>query len=185
MSDDTNDDLAEKLKQAEAEAAQKDADDHAELEGQESADGDLENLKAELEKMTILAQRTMADFQNYKRRQEEEYGQMVSRANASLITSLLPIVDNLDRAIEHKPAEPAEWVQGIEISTNQLHKTLQEAGVEPIEPLNQPFDPDLHQALVQSPGPENTVVEVLEKGYKIGNRVIRHAKVKVGNGEEA
>ena len=104
-------------------------------------------------------------------------------ANARLIAAILPILDNLDRAKEHLPAGTEEWAKGFEMSLSQLHQVFTSAGVTPLESLNQPFNPDQHEAVAQGPGPKDTVIEEFEKGYKLGDRVIRHAKVKVGNGE--
>lgn len=163
--DNNTDELAQKV--AAAQAA-------AEEENQEQSE--LENLRKELEDMSELAKRTMADFQNYKRRQEEERAQMSTSANIGLIKSLLSVLDNLLRSQQ-------DWTEGIEMCVNQFKKTLEDQGVVEIEAEGQPFNPDFHEALLQGEGPQDQVVEVLEKGYKIGDRVIRHAKVKVGNGQ--
>lgn len=169
-------DLKKKLEEAKAQAAQKDAKDQAALDGSEQ-------LKKDLAEMTELAKRTMADLQNLRRRNEEERGTLVKMANLNLIAQILPIVDNLDRAITHSPGD--EWAKGIEMSLGQLHSVLENFGVKRMECIGQPFNPDLHEAITQGPGPANTVVEELEKGYLLGDRVIRHAKVKVGDGSEA
>lgn len=179
MADDQQptDDLAQKLAEAQKQA---EAEKAAATQG---ANDEPTNLRAELEQMTELAKRTMADFQNYKRRQDEERRVIITMANVDLIRSLIPITDNLDRAKQHVPAGAEEWFKGIEMCTTQLHKVLNDSGLKPIESLNQPFNPDLHEGLAQGPGPKDTVIEELEKGYMLGDRVIRHAKVKVGNGE--
>ncbi len=150
---------------------------------------EVELLKKELEKMTELAKRTMADLQNLKRRQEEEKRAIIIMANADIMRSMLPILDNLERAFKHMPDsakndQTKEWIQGLEISAKQLAKALEDAGLKPIESLDKPFNPDLHEALAQGPGSKDTVIEELEKGYQLGDRGIRHAKVKVGNGED-
>lgn len=149
----------------------------------------ITELQSQLQSMTEMAKRTMADLQNLKRRQADERHQTIILANIDLIRDLIPIVDNLDRAKQHLPEtiskdeKNAQWFKGIEICANQLHKLLEDSGVKPIESIGQPFNPDLHEALAQGPGPKDTVIEELEKGYMLGDRVIRHAKVKVGNGE--
>ena len=144
----------------------------------------LGKAKKELQQMTELAKRTMADLQNLKRRQEEEKGQLITMANVDLIKEILPILDNLDRSKQHIPKDAEEWGKGIEMSINQLHQVLKEAGLTPIESLNQPFNPEFHEAVAQGPGEKDTVIEELEKGYMLGARIIRHTKVKVGNGEK-
>lgn len=150
---------------------------------------ELSNLKQELEKMTDMAKRAMADLQNVKRRQEEERMHIIIRANVNLLKALLPVLDNLNRSLEHTPKDTppqvTEWITGNEIAIKQFKTTLTEAGLQEIEALNQPFNPDLHEALLQGPGKKDTVIEVLEKGYILGDHVLRHSKVKVGNGEKA
>ncbi|MDA1060870.1 MAG: nucleotide exchange factor GrpE [bacterium] len=143
---------------------------------------ELEKLRKDLEEMTELAKRTMADMQNLKRRQEEERKLLITLANVDLLRQTLPILDNLDRASQHVPEGAEEWFKGVEMSINQLHQIYNELGLVAMETLNKPFDPDLHEALAQGPGEKDTVIEELEKGYMLGNKVIRHAKVKVGDG---
>jgi len=175
------DDLAKKIQEAQNKAeAEKVAQTQ---QSNQATEEEISKLQAELTSMTELAKHTMADFQNFKRRQEEERRVIITMANADLIRDLIPITDNLDRAKQHVPQGAEEWFKGIEMCATQLHKVLNESGMKPIESLNQPFNPDLHEALAEGPGPKDTVVEELEKGYMLGDRVIRHAKVKVGSGE--
>ncbi len=146
---------------------------------------EFEKMREELNQMTEHAKRTMADLQNLRRRQEEERGQIIKMATADLIRDIIPILDNLERAKAHIPEDAEEWAKGIKMSIDQLHKVVLDAGLVPIEALDQPFDPALHEAIAQGPGPKDTVLEELEKGYMLGEQVIRHSKVKVGNGEKA
>ena len=106
-------------------------------------------------------------------------------ANAELIKACLPVLDNLKRAKEHVPEGGEEWFKGIEMSITQLQQSFANAGLTKIEALGQPCNPDLHEALIQGPGEKDIVIEDLECGYMIGERVLRHTKVKVGNGEKA
>lgn len=168
--DDQNIDLTEKLKKAQEEAK-------AQEEKEQANNEESDNLKQELEKMTELAQRAMADFQNYKRRQEEEQGMLIQTANIGLIKALIPVLDNLQRS-------ESDWTDGIKICVNQFKDTLKNAGLEEIQAEGAKFDPDFHEALLQGPGESDMVIEVLEKGYRVGNRVVRHAKVKVGDGRD-
>ncbi|MFA6991895.1 MAG: nucleotide exchange factor GrpE [Candidatus Gracilibacteria bacterium] len=167
--------LEEKLKAAKAHAHEKDQHDA-------HASGEIEELKKQLAEMTELAKRTMADMQNLKRRTEEERLGMMTMSNADLIKDVLPIVDNLDRAIAHMPEGAGEWYKGIEMSIKNLHKVLENNGLKKIETVGKHMDPNLHHALVQAPGEKDIILEELEAGYILGDRVIRHAKVKVGNG---
>ncbi|MFH1533944.1 MAG: nucleotide exchange factor GrpE [Nitrospirota bacterium] len=143
-----------------------------------------DKTKEELEQMTEMAKRAMADLQNLKRRQEEEKIHWIRMANADLMKKLLPILDNLDLAKKHMPQGAEGWYKGIEMSINQLQQTMQDAGLTPLETVGQPFDPEKHEALAQGPGNKDEVIEEFEKGYKLGDFIIRHAKVKVGNGEK-
>lgn len=138
----------------------------------------------ELEHVTELAKRAMADLQNLKRRQEEEKIHWIKMANADLMKKILPILDNLDLAKKHMPEGAEGWYKGIEMSINQLQQTMLDAGLTPLETIGQPFDPDKHEAITQGPGEKDTIIEEFEKGYKLGDYIIRHAKVKVGDGRD-
>ncbi|NIA01793.1 MAG: nucleotide exchange factor GrpE [Nitrospirae bacterium] len=141
-----------------------------------------DETKAELEQMTEMAKRAMADLQNLKRRQEEEKFHWIKMANADLIKKLLPILDNLDLAKKHMPKGAEGWYKGIEMSINQMQQAMQDSGLTPLETVGQPFDPDKHEAIAQGPGNKDVVIEEFEKGYTLGDFIIRHAKVKVGDG---
>lgn len=143
---------------------------------------EMDELRVKLEEMTETAKRAMADMQNMKRQSENEKREIIIMANAGLTKQLLTPLDNLHRALEHIPQGAEDWAEGVTMSIKQIDNTLKEAGLEEIAAEGENFNPDFHEALIQGPGPQNTIIEVLEKGYKIGDRVIRHAKVKVGNG---
>jgi len=172
-------DLKKKLEEAQKEAEK--------LDEAISNEQDLEPTQSEeLSQMTETAKRTMADFQNYKRRVEEEKKSWAIFANIELIKNLLPIFDNFKRAQAHAPKDANEetkkWLEGIGMSINQLEKLLQDFGVKKIEALGQKFNPDFHEALAQDKGEKDIVIEELDAGYMLGDKVLRHAKVKVGNG---
>ena len=141
-----------------------------------------DKAKEELEQMTEMAKRAMADLQNLKRRQEEEKIHWIKMANADLIKKLLPILDNLDLAKKHMPEGAEGWYKGIEMSINQMQQTMQDSGLTPLETVGQTFDPEKHEAIAQGPGNKDVIIEEFEKGYKLGDYIIRHAKVKVGDG---
>jgi len=176
------DELAEKLKKAQQQAAENDAQE-------ETQTSELDQVKQELATMTEMAKRAMADLQNLKRRQEEERFAMIAQSNAKLIEKLLPALENLNRAINHIPEEAnssepiTEWIKGLVLSIDQFKKVFEDMGLKVVESVGQPFNPDLHEAMAQGPGEKDTILEEFEKGYMLGSRVIRHAKVKVGNGE--
>jgi len=131
-------------------------------------------------------QRAQADFINYKRRSEQEQGEIVKFANASLMSSLLPILDDLERAFTSIPSQLARltWADGIRLIERKLQATLEAQGLSPIKALGEPFDPKFHEAAVHGKGKEGIVVEELQKGYKLHDKVIRPAMVVVGNGEK-
>lgn len=175
-------DLKKKLQEATKEAREKEAKEQQNNENLENAE--TENLKTELAQMTELAKRTMADLQNLRRRQEEEKLNWIKMANIDLIRALLPILDNFERSKQHIPKEGDECYKGLEMSINQFHQVIQNEGVKAIESIGKLFNPDFHEAISQGPGEKNIIIEEFEKGYMLSGRVIRHAKVRVGNGEQ-
>ena len=152
----------------------------------------VDELRAQLEEKTAEAQenldklrRTMADFSNYRKRHEKEQEQAAKWANARLITELLPVIDDLERAIGEACAngnEPA-WVDGIELVEHKLESALAKFGLEEIvaEP-GTPFDPNIHEAVLYQEAEnfgEGAVTGTLRKGYKLGDRVLRATMVSV------
>ncbi len=131
-------------------------------------------------------QRAQADFINYKRRTELERQDFNRFANANLILSLLPALDDLERALSSIPPKLAKhsWVDGIRLVERKFKSSLETQGLTPIKALGEPFDPNFHEALRQDKGKEGIIVEEFQKGYMLGDRVLRPAKVVVGNGEE-
>ena len=141
---------------------------------------EIEKLKKDLHEMTELGKRAIADMQNQSRRLKEEKIQILFMANADLIKAVLPSINSLKRALVHKPEGQNPWVEGLEMSINQITKILESAGLKEINALNQHFDPNLHEAVMEGEGPKDTVIEVLENGYTYNDIVIMHSKVKVG-----
>ncbi|NJN67679.1 MAG: nucleotide exchange factor GrpE [Chloroflexaceae bacterium] len=129
--------------------------------------------------------RSVADFKNYKRRAESERDELKRNANAGLLLKLFPILDDIERAAENVPAEVAAtpWWEGMRMITQKLLVLLETEGVTPIAAEGQEFDPNLHHAVTyeEARGQENSVLEVLQKGYMLRDRVLRPAMVKVGN----
>ena len=130
-------------------------------------------------------QRAAADYQNFKRRVEEERSETARLANAALVINLLPLLDDLERALRNVDASLAglTWIDGIRLIHRKFQAVLEMAGVEEIPADGQTFDPALHEAIGQAPGEEGKVVSVVQKGYKLGDRVIRPAMVIVGIGD--
>ena len=131
-------------------------------------------------------QRAQADFINYKRRSGQEKEEIGKFANSVLILSILPVLDDLERAFDSIPPRltKLDWVNGIRLIERKLRTDLEAQGVSPIKALGEPFDPHLHEAMRCGNGKEGIVIEELFKGYKLHDRVIRPARVVVGNGGE-
>lgn len=154
---------------------------------------DLETLRAQLaeergkaERFLANWQRAQADFLNLKRRTEQERGEASKFANAMLMLNLLPVLDDLERALDNVSTKLAglTWVDGIVLIYRKLLATLETHGLARIEAVGQDFDPNLHEAILFGEGEEGKVLEELQKGYKLHDRVIRPAMVRVGKGRE-
>ena len=155
---------------------------------------DVESLKQALAEEKERAadylanwQRAQADFINYKRRNEQDRQDFNRFANANLILGLLPILDDLDRALSSTPpAKSAKhgWLDGIRLVDRKFRAILEAQGLMPIKALGEPFDPNFHEAIRQDKGKEGIVVEEFQKGYMIHDRLLRPAKVVVGNGSK-
>jgi len=145
----------------------------------------LAEEKARAEANLAGWQRAQADFINYKRRNEQERAEFSKFANTNLILSLLPTLDDMERALDHVPAKLAKlpWVDGIRLIVRKFQSILEAQGLTPIEALGKPFDPNLHEAVRQDKGAEGIVIEEVRKGYQLHDKVIRPAMVVVGNGE--
>ena len=152
---------------------------------------DVEGLKKALSEEKAKAaehlanwQRAQADFINYKRRVEQERNDTTKFANSVLILNLLPVLDDMERALENVSAETAgmNWVEGVKLIYRKLQSVLQGQGLTEIKALGQPFDPNLHEAVLYDEGEEGVVTEDFQKGYKLQERVLRPAMVKVGRG---
>lgn len=132
-------------------------------------------------------QRSKADFINFKKRSEESKKGMVQYASENLILELLPIVDNFEQAFKNKEVWESvdeNWRKGIEMIYNQVVGILKNNDVTEIESLGKEFDPNIHQSLevvdVEDKRDNDKIVEVIQKGYRIRNKIIRHPNVKVG-----
>jgi len=132
-------------------------------------------------------QRAQADYINYKRRVEQERSDFARQAGAEIILSILPAMDDLDRAVEAVPEDIKghSWVDGIRHIGRKLHSALESRGLERIESVGKNFDPNIHESAALAQGKEDVVVDEIKPGYKLFDRVIRPCTVIVGSGEEA
>lgn len=143
---------------------------------------ELEKAKAQSDEYLDLAQRKQAEFANYRRRTEGIRAEAYDDGRREAISQLLPVVDNLERALAAAGEEGNALKSGVEMVLRQTRDALTKMGVEEIDPQGQPFDAELMNAVMQGSADEGepgTVCMVLQKGYKLGERVIRHAMVKV------
>ena len=148
----------------------------------EALQTELEKTKAQCDEYLDLAQRKQAEFANYRRRTEGVRQEAFDDGRRDAIDKLLPIIDNLERALAAAGENEGGLKAGVEMVLRQTKETFAKMGVEEIDPLGQPFDAELHNAVMQGSedeGEPGTVCMVLQKGYKLGSRVIRHAMVKV------
>ena len=146
------------------------------------ADSELEKVKAERAAYLDRAARIQAEFENYRKRSARQQEEFREYAVADAIKSLLPILDSLDRALKTNAASLEEYRSGIELIDKQFHDALSKLGVEPLEAQGEAFDPNLHQAIQMVDTDEvedNHVIDELQRGYKLKDRLLRPAMVRV------
>ncbi|MBQ9197438.1 MAG: nucleotide exchange factor GrpE [Clostridia bacterium] len=158
------------------------------VDAQEAAPEDIEALKAELEaakkqseEYLNMAQRVQADFENFRRRNNAARADSFEEGARAFITTILPVMDNFERALAVESQDEA-LKEGVSMVYRQLGDALEKRGVTPIDRLGEKFDPNLENAVMQGTAEEGepgTVCAVLQKGYKLGDFVLRHAMVKV------
>jgi molecular chaperone GrpE len=151
----------------------------------EQLERELAETSAKNEEHLYNWQRSAADFANYKRRTEEERSLAGQFANAILIGKLLAVLDDFDRALENVPADAHDaWIEGVKLVERKLRGVLESEGVTPIEAMGEPFDPNLHEAVVHedtADHPDNQVIGELQRGYRLHDRVLRPSLVRVAN----
>ena len=144
---------------------------------------ELDAAQAQAEEYLTLAQRVQADFDNFRRRNESVRADAYNEGIRSLAAVLLPVMDNLERAVDAAKDSPdAQLREGVGLVLRQLSEVFQKQGITPIERLGEKFDPNLENALMQGTaedGEPGTVCQVFQKGYQLGKYVLRHAMVKV------
>jgi len=180
--DSLKDQVEETLDQAIEDADHNDASAEAEQEELSEA----EQLKQEVEKEKDKFLRLFAEFENYKRRTSKERLELFKTASQEVMQSMLPVLDDFDRALnEIKKTEDKSLLTGVELISNKLRETLRGKGLAEmtVKPGDK-FDADLHEAITQIPAPDKKlkgkIVDVVEKGYTLGERIIRYPKVVTG-----
>ncbi len=156
------------------------AGEEAAAVGDEAFQAELQNLQQEITKFKELYLRKLADFDNYRKRQEREMVEFRRYANSELMRDCLPVLDNLERALA-VPAEGNSGVrEGVELVLRQFKEILGRYGLREVDPIDEPFDPALHEAIQKNEAAgvdQPTVVQVLQKGYLLGERLVRPALV--------
>jgi molecular chaperone GrpE len=148
--------------------------------------GSATRTEAELADLKDKYLRLAAEFENYKRRTAKERSDLFKTANQELMVALIPVLDDFDRARQHTQgtADPAALQNALDITYNKLNKTLENKGLTPMNAKGGEFDAELHEAITQIPASSDDlrgkIVDEIEKGYYLGDKVIRHAKVILG-----
>lgn len=149
-------------------------------------EAELIQVKAKAEEHYVQLLRLQADFDNYRKRTQKEKAEIIKYASERVVGDLLPVLDNFERAISAAQIKPdfSAFSQGVELIFRQLQSALDKEGLKAIDAVGQPFDPNLHDAVqrVESEDhSENTVVDELQKGYYLNEKVLRPSMVKVSN----
>jgi molecular chaperone GrpE len=151
----------------------------------QSAEGQvdpLDEVRREKEALQDRLLRTAAEFDNYRKRVERERRELADYMKADVLAEILPIVDNFERALQAPSAEEQPFRKGVELIHKQMLDFLRKRGVTPIEALGADFDPNFHQAVIHETSPkhrEGEVIEELQRGYMLGDKLLRPAMVKV------
>lgn len=159
-------------------------------EGQSDLTVELDAAREEARKNWDLYLRSQADLENYRKRVQREKQEMARFANEGLLRELLPVIDNLQRAVDHareQQNDAGALIEGVEMTLGQFASTLEKFGVTPVEAAGKPFDPALHEAMgqmVSEDMPPNHVVQELQKGYRLHDRLLRPALVMVSEAPE-
>jgi len=175
--------LEETDKEAEEDSLEKVTDNQDEEAENQSP---LEKAQKEIEELKTQLLYKVAEFDNYRKRTLKERAELILNGGEKFITAILPILDDMERAIENgkKTDDPAVLREGMELIHQKFMKTLEGQGVSMIETENADFDTDVHEAVAMVPGigddKKGKVIDCLQKGYKLNDKVIRHAKVAVG-----
>ena len=178
------DEAPETAEAADAAAPEADADAEAAAPDEDAAalKAQVESLKAALEEKDNRVKRLQADFENFRRRTSKEREELANVVTQDLLKSMLPILDNFDRAMAAEQKDNESFQKGVEMIYTQLHETLKNAGLELIDTAGQKFDPNFHQAVMRVENPDledDTIAQELQKGYIVKGRVIRPSMVQV------
>lgn len=144
--------------------------------------GSLEELQAQNEELTNNWKRTLADFENYKRRKEVEGRELVEYSNSMVVMRLIPSLQSLEQVLSFAPNDEKykDWLLGLKATIMQLEKTMEELGVTKIKTVGQPFDPNLHEAVEEVKSETDGIIKEVQPGFLLNGKLITPAKVVVG-----
>ena len=151
---------------------------------------DSKKMKASKDKLLVdmknLLQRTQANFENYRKQTEKRMSEVRQMASKNVLLQILPVLDNFELALKNSNTNQRDFTKGVQLIYSQLFTVLENQGVKKIKTENQEFNPYYHEALMKiaSEKPENTIIEELQKGFMLNDKVIRPAKVKVSDGQQ-
>ena len=171
------------IEEIKEEAPAEAAEPAAEPTEEETLSAELEKTKAELAGEKDKYLRILAEYDNFRKRSARERDNIYADVKADTLLKLLPVYDNLERALQHETADEA-YRKGVEMTLNQFLEALKALGVTPIEAVGQTFDPAVHNAVMHLEDPdkgEQEIVQEFQKGFKMGDRVIRFSMVQVAN----
>jgi len=177
-------DLETQENEASASAADHDTDNPSEEAAEEK--DPLEQAQAEIAELKNQLLYKVAEFENYRKRTLKEKADLILNGGEKAVSAILPVIDDMERAIENgsKTDDPQVLREGMELIYHKMIKTLESLGVKEIETQDSDFDTDVHEAVAMVPGmgddKKGKVIDCLQKGYKLNDKVIRHAKVAVG-----
>ena len=173
---------------AEKETAEAPAEEAAEKAAEEKTEEKAEDKTAELEKALAAEKekllRTAAEYANFRARSEREKAGIYANAVSDTINEIIPIADNIDRALDASKNAPEEFRKGLEMIAAQLAKSFEKLNIESFGKVGEPFDPEFHNAISSTDSDElesDTIAMVYQKGYKVGDKIIRHAMVQTVN----
>ena len=170
----------------EAATAQENQENQAQEPQEETAEDKLAKSEAEVADLKDRLLRQMAEFDNYRKRTMKEKAEIILNGSAGVVTDILPVIDDLERAIANsaKSEDYNALKEGVELIYNKLMHILEQKGLQKISPKNEPFDTDFHEAIAMIPAPsedlKGKVLDCAIDGYKLNDKVLRHAKVAVG-----
>lgn len=177
----------EKRLEAEAEAEAKAAEAHQSAEAA-GTDSDLQTqvaaLAKERDELADRVLRARAEFENYRKRVARDADRARQMAAEALLRDILPVIDHLELALRHKDDQSGALAEGVEMTVKSLHEVLRRHGLEAIPAEGEPFNPEVHEAIMRRPSddhPEDTVLEEFQRGYRLGTMVLRPTKVVVSH----